>query len=216
MDAADTNRHMERIYSTLPHQEIPWNRSAPPALLVELLDRGAVPPGRVLDIGCGMGNYSRYLAGRGFAATGVDASPSAIAAARRLAEESGVEANLLVADMTGDVSHLPGPFDFVFEWMVLHHILGPERQRYKLNLLGLLEAGGHYLSVSISEAHEGFGEPPTGKWRKSPLGPTIYCAALDELVDFFAPHCHILDQRLAQIPGSKAPHLVNSLFMQKK
>ncbi len=216
MDAADTNRHMERIYATMPHQEIPWNLSDPPALLVDLLDHGAVPPGRALDIGCGMGNYTRFLAGRGFAVTGVDASPSAIAAARRLSRETGVAANFLVADMTADTSHLPGPFAFVFEWMVLHHILGPERERYRRNLLGLLAPGGHYLSVSISEAHEGFGEPPTGKWRKSPLGPTVYCAALDELAAFFAPACEILERQLVQIPGSKAPHLVNALFLRKK
>jgi trans-aconitate methyltransferase len=41
------------------------------------------PHGRVLDIGCGPGKDTAYLARKGFRATGIDASTGMIAAARR-------------------------------------------------------------------------------------------------------------------------------------
>ncbi len=44
----------------------------------------ALPPGQAVDLACGEGRNARYLAGRGFAVTGVDFSPAAIDKARRL------------------------------------------------------------------------------------------------------------------------------------
>lgn len=43
---------------------------------------GAAPARRVLDLGCGTGEHARFLASQGFEATGVDASPAQVAAAR--------------------------------------------------------------------------------------------------------------------------------------
>ncbi|NIP43326.1 MAG: methyltransferase domain-containing protein, partial [candidate division Zixibacteria bacterium] len=73
---------MEHIYRNLDEADIPWNRTHPPDMLVEMVEGGAVRPCRALDIGCGTGNYSLYLAGRGFEVTGVDLSAGAIDLAR--------------------------------------------------------------------------------------------------------------------------------------
>ena len=216
MKADDTNKHMERIYSSVPHEDIPWNRQEPPAVLVELIEQGMVKPCKAIDIGCGTGNYTFYLQANGFQVTGVDVSPTAIAAAKKKSQENGVKVDLVVADMTADISQIKGTFDFVHEWMVLHHILPPDRAAYLSNIMKLLNSGGSYLSVSFSEANEGFGEPPTGKWRKSPMGPTIYCGSLEETAAFFEPYCTILKQELIEIPGKKDPHKVNYLYMRKK
>jgi glycine/sarcosine N-methyltransferase len=43
---------------------------------------GAGPNGRLLDLGCGTGEHSRFLASAGFEVTGVDSSPAMLAAAR--------------------------------------------------------------------------------------------------------------------------------------
>jgi SAM-dependent methyltransferase len=43
---------------------------------------GQAPSQRVLDLGCGSGEHSRFLASLGFEVTGVDASPSQVEAAR--------------------------------------------------------------------------------------------------------------------------------------
>src|SRR5437667_5367262 len=58
----------------------------------------APPPGRVAVIGCGRGHDALLFARRGFEAVGFDFAPSAVAAARALAAEQGVEARFEVAD----------------------------------------------------------------------------------------------------------------------
>ena len=47
-------------------------------------------PGRALDLGCGEGGDAVWLARHGWAVTGVDLSPTAVARGRRAAAEAGV------------------------------------------------------------------------------------------------------------------------------
>jgi SAM-dependent methyltransferase len=51
---------------------------------------GELEPGRALDLGCGEGGDAIWLAQKGWHATGVDLSPTAIARARAAANERGV------------------------------------------------------------------------------------------------------------------------------
>ena len=53
---------------------------------------GMVRPCLAIDLGCGAGNYAVWLAGLGFAVTGVDSSPAAIRIARGKAAEEGAGA----------------------------------------------------------------------------------------------------------------------------
>lgn len=58
-------------------------------LLEEVLTSG--PSSRLLDLGCGTGEHSRFLATRGFEVVGVDRSPSMLATAREQDPVPGVE-----------------------------------------------------------------------------------------------------------------------------
>jgi 2-polyprenyl-3-methyl-5-hydroxy-6-metoxy-1,4-benzoquinol methylase len=81
---------IDNIYKNKSLEEIPWNMETPPAALVELVKSGKVKPCRCIDLGCGAGNYSVYLASQGFEVTGVDLSPAAISLAQKNAEKKGV------------------------------------------------------------------------------------------------------------------------------
>ena len=64
-----------------------WSGRANPTL-VDIAQ--TLTPGRSLDLGCGEGGDAIWLAQRGWRATGVDISPSAIAHARAAAEALGL------------------------------------------------------------------------------------------------------------------------------
>jgi SAM-dependent methyltransferase len=96
-----------------------------------------VPCGcRVLDLGCGIGRWSRLLAARGAMVTGVDISPTMIREARRRARAEGVADRCRFE--VGDIAalDLKGEFDLVLGVTVLQHILDPEALRAALIRMG--------------------------------------------------------------------------------
>jgi SAM-dependent methyltransferase len=94
------------------------SRALQPWLEVE---RGA----RVLDVGCGVGRWSRRLASRGAMVTGIDLSPTMVAEARRRAAGEGVLG--LCEFHAQDLAELDAgaEFDLVLGVTVLQHILNP-------------------------------------------------------------------------------------------
>jgi SAM-dependent methyltransferase len=83
-----------------------------------------VDPGmRVLDVGCGVGRWSRLLAARGAEVTGVDLSPTMIGEARRRATVAGLaeRCRFLVQDSSS--LDLGARFDLVLGVTMLQHIL---------------------------------------------------------------------------------------------
>ena len=68
----------------------------PNEVVVQILDD--VRPGRVLDVACGQGRNSVWLAQRGHDVTALDVSDVAIAQARSVAESRGVDMAFEVAD----------------------------------------------------------------------------------------------------------------------
>src|SRR5262249_20828667 len=67
-----------------------WAKTGPSQELQRVLKEGWIPPGRVLELGCGMGIDAVYLAPQGFDVTAVDASPLAVEQARARARTAGV------------------------------------------------------------------------------------------------------------------------------
>jgi cyclopropane fatty-acyl-phospholipid synthase-like methyltransferase len=108
-------------------------------------------PQSVLELGCGVGRLSRYLAQLGVRTTGVDFSPVAIAKARKRVAHDDVTPELLV----GDVTHLDGisgPFDFCFD-VGCFHCLDPQGQRaYVSEVSRLLKPGGTHLIWAMDSA----------------------------------------------------------------
>jgi len=96
----------------------PWERyrTAAAARIEALLDREEAersrPLGRALDLGCGRGQYTPDLAGRGWEAVGIDYVPRAIDAANRRAV-AGV--TFVVGDVTDLVPADLGMFDFFLD-----------------------------------------------------------------------------------------------------
>ena len=115
----------------------PWLRVAPEA--------------RVLDVGCGVGRWSRLLAARGARVTGIDLSPTMIAQARLRAHADDVadRCRFFVQDLaTLDVRER---YDLVLGVTVLQHILNPDSLRAALEALAAhLAPGGRLVLLEAA------------------------------------------------------------------
>ncbi len=205
---------MEDIYQNIPPDRIPWNIEEPPGALVRLVERGQVFPCRTIDFGCGAGNYAVWLARQGFEVTGIDISPSATDLARKNAARQGVACTFIVADVLKDLREVEGPFDFGFDWELLHHIFPDDRPRYMANVARLLRPGGKYLSVCFHEDDPQFGG--SGKYRTTPIGTVLYFSSEEELRDLYSPYFRILDLRAVTVSGKWGDHVANYGFMERK
>jgi SAM-dependent methyltransferase len=76
--------------------------------------------GRILDVGCGPGWSSMYLAAQGYASTGIDNESSLVELARSQASRLGSSATFEVANAF-DLSAYYGKFDLAFSCGVLEH-----------------------------------------------------------------------------------------------
>jgi SAM-dependent methyltransferase len=204
---------MDRIYREVPLQTIPWNSENPPEILVDLVGSGKVKPCRAIDLGCGAGNYALFLAGAGFDMTGVDISSRAIEIARENAAMRGIRCTFLVTDLLGDLHEIRDTYEFAYDWEVLHHIFPEDRERYVSNIHRILRPGGKYLSVCFSDEDPQFGG--SGKYRKTPLGTTLYFSSERELRELFRPFFTVRSLETREVPGKYGPHLAICAFLEK-
>ncbi|MFB8278873.1 class I SAM-dependent methyltransferase [Nocardia colli] len=138
------------IVEGLAMDRLPWEIGRPQPLLVEFEQAGRIT-GDVLDIGCGPGDTTIYLAGLGYQVTGLDFAPTAIEKARAKAAESGVTASFAVADATV-LTGYDGRFDTVVS-SALAHCLDPEqRKAHVAALVRVMRPGARLIQFCFSAA----------------------------------------------------------------
>jgi len=97
-----------------------------------------------LEIGCSWGRWCIAAARNGYRPTGIDPSLKGIRAARRVAQQLGIEAEYLVADGRS----LPFPdesFDQVFSYSVLQHLSKTNARKTLCDIQRVLRPGGNCL-----------------------------------------------------------------------
>ncbi|MCI4350769.1 MAG: class I SAM-dependent methyltransferase [Thermoplasmata archaeon] len=147
-------------YAKTPYRDLPWFSEKPfPSIVRAVKERQIVPPGPLLDVGCGAGTNALWLARQGFRVTGVDISPGAIAGAQRRAESGRVAAEFRV----GDALNLPfarGRFRVVTDVGCFHTLPVNLRPGYVREVRRVLRPGGTYIPAWIArEATQKFGPP---------------------------------------------------------
>ncbi len=127
----------------VPPDEAMFQRDLGRSLRYVLQRMGDLAGMRILDLGCGTGDYTVVLARRGAWVTAVDLAPVALEVTRRRAARNGVGERIEVARLPAEALALAdGAFDWVVGFGVLHHAqpsaLGAEARR-------VLRPGGRAL-----------------------------------------------------------------------
>jgi len=136
---------VENLWATKPNR----------FLVAEVED---LPPGRVLDLACGEGQNTIWLATLGWDATGVDYSEVAIAKARRRAESDGVLVDFACADL---VDYEPPEAEYDLVVVLYLHIPLVERRGVLGRAAAAVAAGGTFLFVGhdLRNLTDGVGGP---------------------------------------------------------
>jgi 2-polyprenyl-3-methyl-5-hydroxy-6-metoxy-1,4-benzoquinol methylase len=195
-------------------ETVPWNNIIPPSELVGLIETGMIKPCKTLDIGCGNGHYSIFLAKNGFKVTGIDISHNAIIHAKENAQKEKLIVHFRELDAR-DISQLDDCFDFVFEWGLLHFIFPEFREKYIHDLALKINQGGMYLVLTFNEKSPEWGG---GKSRTGLSGAPLYYSSMEELLTLYKPYFEILETKIRPtlFKNSGNEHLENYLLLERK
>ena len=165
--------YWEHRYQT---HDMDWEKGAPsPGLVDFLAAHPELPRGTVCVPGCGTGHDVREFARAGFAASGFDLAPSAIALAVEKTKAAGLTATFQLADFLRDEP--PQKFDWLFEHTLFCAIQPDERDDYVRAVRRWLKPGGNFLAVNYFDCG------PDG-----PPWPTTHAEQLER----FSPHFDLL------------------------
>ena len=141
--------------------ETPWDVGRPDFNLIEVVTQKPFLSCKVLDIGCGSGDNSIWLAQHRFQVIGVDTSDIAIEKAKEKASKADVECVFIVVDfLKNEVEG--APFGFVFDRGCFHSFSSEDdRKRFAQNVAAHLEDAGLWMTLAgnADEDRQGPGPP---------------------------------------------------------
>jgi len=132
-----------------------------------------LPPGRALDLACGEGRNAVWLARRGWSVTGVDFAGVGLEKARRLAEEAGVDAEWIEADLL-DYEPPAGEADLVIVFYL--QVPADDRRAILRSAAAAVAPGGTFLLVGHDASNLELGHG-------GPQDPSVLYTAADVVAD---------------------------------
>jgi SAM-dependent methyltransferase len=130
---------------------VPWDGHPLPSSLQNLVEgENALATGTALDIGCGTGDNSIYLANHGWQVTGVDFVAKAVDKARAKASANKLDINFAQADATRLSSEGVGTnFDLIVDNGCLHGMSPQDRDSYVREVTAVAAPGARLLLVEF-------------------------------------------------------------------
>jgi SAM-dependent methyltransferase len=144
--------------------DTPWDAGKPDFNLIETVTDHNILSCKALDVGCGTGDNSIWLAQNGFQVIGTDISEIALEKAKEKSEKANVQCDFKLVDFLRN--QIEGmPFGFIFDRGCFHSF-GSEgdRKRFAKNVATHLEKAGLWLTIvgNADEDRQGPGPPQRG------------------------------------------------------
>jgi SAM-dependent methyltransferase len=140
------------------------------------------PRGRLLDVGCGLGQIARHATRAGYRVVATDISDSALALARDVAEPPDDDIVWLRDDICA--SSLVGPFDVIVDRASMHALSPMRTHAWAATLKRITRTG----SVAIVKAHREGVPPATRGYSAQSIAALL-------------PDFAIIAERDAELPG---------------
>ncbi len=114
---------------------------------------GIVKPGKTLDLGCGNGRNSLYLAANGYDVTAWDKNPASIANIESIQAKEGIT-NLQTAIKDLNTLSFEGEYDFILSTVVLMFLEAQTIPGLIANKQRCTKAGGYNLIVAAMDTED--------------------------------------------------------------
>ncbi|MDV5356718.1 tellurite resistance methyltransferase TehB [Enterobacter asburiae] len=137
MTMRDENYFTEKYGMTPTHSEV-------------LNAMNHITPGKVLDLGCGNGRNSLYLAKRGFDVTAWDKNPNSLSNLQRIREAEGLN-NLHIDSADLNSLSFEGEYDFILSTVVMMFLEATTIPGLIANMQRCTKPGGHNLIVAAMD-----------------------------------------------------------------
>lgn len=136
---ATTSEEFDKVYKSVTSY---WEDHRFPKELEQLV--AETKPKTSLDLGCGLGMASSFMAEKGVATVGIDFSPVAIDKAKRRISKERYKPIFLVGDVT-DLNMLDPTFDVTYDLGCFQCLQAAAQEKYIEEVYRLLKPGGTHL-----------------------------------------------------------------------
>lgn len=154
-------------------QQLPWAHDEATLFLAEICQQRKT--GKALDIGCGAGTDSVFLASQGWDVTSLDFMEKALDYTQQRAAEAGVSVTPVVADIT--TWDPPEQYDLVLDHGLLHNMDPVRYPAYRERIMQAVAEDGDFVLLHWHPLFEGQAQGENGPTRTS----------REDIKAFFAP-----------------------------
>lgn len=189
----------------------------PSTKIQEIVEAGLIKPCRTLDIGCGDGRNSVYLAEKGFDVFAFDQSSTGILKLVGMARQQGLEINSRTCDLREFAPD--GDFGLIIATTVLDHLPRNEIANHATRISHWLEEGGYLFATAFTVDDPGFFSQKFGTYEAvsetssavvnyfernellhifKDLHILWYCETLEDDISHGLPHKHGIARLLAR------------------
>lgn len=184
-----------------------WEDQEPTSLATELIEKGIVKEGsHVLDLGCGFGRNSNWLASKGAIVDAININQEELEEARKRASERGVKVNYVNAD-AGSLPFEDYSFDVMLDAGCTHMCTKETQDKSVVEAARVLKPGGYLQYFGFSKGHPSY--------TKNPDNPQF--RSLEDIKKQYGDYFEIVGEpKTARWVHEQQEHVGLEILMKKK